>query len=179
LLIPLAGPLVNVAIAATLAVALWIGGHAEPWATGGSYLSVFGFDLMVINLVLAGFNMLPAFPMDGGRVLRALLSRPLGRVRATEIAAGLGRALAVVFGLYSLMNGAFMAAILSVFVFLAAGAEVAAIRDDERRRGGWGDGMWDAPAGYRWVSLGDGFWQLCPIRVEANHSDPRGPRPWR
>src|SRR4029077_7554803 len=118
---------------ATLAVALWIGGHAEPWATGGSYLSVFGFDLMVINLVLAGFNMLPAFPMDGGRVLRALLSRPLGRVRATEIAAGLGRALAVVFGVYALLNGVFLSAILAAFIFFAAGAEAASVRADERR----------------------------------------------
>lgn len=175
LLIAVAGPLVNVAIAGTLSMALWISGAFAPWS-GPSLISAFGADLVMINLVLAGFNMLPAFPMDGGRVLRALLSRPFGRVRATDIAAGLGRALALVFGVYALFNGAPLSAILAMFIFFAAGAEAASVRADERRRRGSESGIWTAPAGYRWVSLGHGCWQLAPIRVETT---PWERRSWR
>jgi len=177
LLIAIAGPLVNVAIAGSLALALWISGELAPWS-GPSMITALGADLVLINLVLAGFNMLPAFPMDGGRVLRAALSRPLGRVRATEIAAGLGRALALVFGVYALLNGVFLSAILALFIFVAAGAEAVAVREEERRREGSDRGIWTAPAGYRWVSLGHGFWQLAPIRVESNPS-PWERRSWR
>ena len=96
LLIALAGPAVNVGIAALLfplVVLLSLpGGLLAFWSTA---LGFFLVNLLVTNIVLVGFNLLPAFPMDGGRVLRAILAMPLGRLRATEIAAKVGIAIAV------------------------------------------------------------------------------------
>jgi len=179
LLITLAGPLVNVAIAGFLFLGLWAAGAWEPW-TEPSLAADFAGQLMFINVALAVFNMLPAFPMDGGRVLRAILSAPLGRYRATEIAAGLGRALALGLPLAGLWFGVFnpMYLVLAVFIYFAAGMELAQVRAEEPRRE-WGyddDGIRTAPPGYRWVSRGNGFWQLAPINV---HVDPRDPRSWR
>ena len=86
----------------------------------------------MVNLVLGLFNLIPAFPMDGGRVLRALLSGWVGRVRATQVAAGLGRGLAVLFGLYCLSQGFFVQVFLAAFIYLAAGLELAGVINDRR-----------------------------------------------
>jgi Zn-dependent protease len=182
LLITLAGPAVNVLIAGVLAAALAVGGWLDP-GSAESMVGAFVAQLMWINVVLAAFNMLPAFPMDGGRVLRALLSGPLGRLRATQIAAGVGRVLAVAFGLFCLANGLLMPAVLSLFVYLAAGAERDRVLAEERPRPAPGfGGMWVAPPGYYWVHQGNGAWQLAPIPVpsyEAPHDRPFDrTRPW-
>jgi len=179
LLITLAGPAVNVAIAAVLAASLGLVGLFDP---GSAESAIGGFvaELMWVNVVLAAFNMLPAFPMDGGRVLRALLSGSFGRLRATEIAVGVGRALAVVLGLACLMLGLWMQAMLAAFIFFAAGAELNSVALDERRRAAQNGARDDevirtAPPGYRWVSRGRGAWQLVPI-VVTGWDAPR--RPW-
>ena len=99
LMIALAGPAVNFAIVAVLVGLLAIGLPGPESLLGGFFVF-----LVLMNLVLGLFNLIPAFPMDGGRVLRALLSGWLGRVRATTVAATIGRALAVVFGVYSLFS---------------------------------------------------------------------------
>ena len=91
LLIALAGPAVNFCIIAALIVLQMVGLANFAY---GSWLDGFVENLILVNLVLGLFNLIPAFPMDGGRVLRALLSGWLGRARATSIAASLGRVLA-------------------------------------------------------------------------------------
>jgi Zn-dependent protease len=179
LLIALAGPAVNVAIA----LALWAGlGVLAGGRPAASSLESWAGNLLAMNLLMAGFNMIPAFPMDGGRVLRALLSGWLGRGLATEIAAALGRGLALTFGLYSLLSGAprgviLLRVVLAAFIFFVAGLELGQVRAEEHRRrrldGGSGDdsGVWVAPPGYLWVDRGNGVWQLAPIAVSAAEPD--------
>ncbi len=104
LLIALAGPAVNFAIVGALSVLSLIGLNALVAETiVGDLLG----ELMVVNLVLGLFNLIPAFPMDGGRVLRALLSGWLGRAQATTIAATIGRSLAVLFGIFGIIDDGF------------------------------------------------------------------------
>jgi Zn-dependent protease len=169
LLIAIAGPLVNVVIAGVLAAVLFLGGAPEDSVALPQFALVSGFlqQLLTINLVLAGFNMIPAFPMDGGRILRALLSGWLGRLRATEIAAGLGKLLAFGFGIWCLLQGDPIRACLGGFIFFAAQAELAQARAEEhqRRNPNGDDGFWVAPPGYQWVSGGDGVWRLAPLWV--------------
>ena len=159
LLIALAGPAVNFAIVLALTLLSPI------------FFGRFLTHLIVLNLILGLFNLVPAFPMDGGRVLRALLSGALGRLRATEIAAGIGKGLAVAFGLFSLWNGDWQPALLSAFIFFAASSELARVRDEERDDSD--DGVWTAPPGYHWVQRGAGKWQLIPVWI---HSGGRGQR---
>jgi Zn-dependent protease len=177
LAITLAGPAVNVLIAATLAATLWLGTALDPSAAG-SLAAGFVADLMWINVALAAFNMVPAFPMDGGRVLRAVLSGPLGRLRATEVAAGVGKALAVVFGVVSLYHSYPLQALLCAFVYMAAGAELGRVVAEERALRPFPHddrGVRFAPPGYRWVSRGQGAWQLVPIPVTAWQRPGAGP----
>lgn len=116
--VALAGPLVNVAIAATLLAVL-----TATRLSGTSFLAsqaAFLWPLMWINLFLIAFNLLPAFPMDGGRVLRALLAQRLEYVRATRIAARIGQGMAVLFLLSSYPLGNPMLALIGVFIFFGA-----------------------------------------------------------
>lgn len=125
--VALAGPAVNLAIAAVLFG--WL--HAvNGWQPAGS-LSLAGgpfFErLLVANLFLAGFNMLPAFPMDGGRVVRALLAMRTDKLRATRIAARLGQGMALLFGFAGLIGNPFLL-FIAVFVWIGATQESAAER---------------------------------------------------
>src|SRR6185295_14663652 len=100
--IAIAGPLVNVVIAGILVA---LGGHIDFTGTlSTGAVPDFLTRLATVNIFLVLFNLIPAFPMDGGRVLRALLTFGLGRQRATTIAARIGQALAFVFGFIGLMN---------------------------------------------------------------------------
>jgi Zn-dependent protease len=181
LVIALAGPAVNVALAAALFAAGGLVRAAGPSGSAGM-VGVFLGDLLLVNLLLAGFNLIPIFPMDGGRVLRALLSIPIGRLRATEVAAAIGRGLAILAGLACvgamLVTGQpilLMQVVLAVFIYLAAGAELGQVRAEERRLRAA-----DAPAGYSWIYRGKGVWQLAPVIV-VEDPDPlslRGSRRW-
>jgi len=177
-MIALAGPAVNFAIAAAL-TPLVILGAGEPGSASapGLFLDV----LLQINLVLGLFNLIPAFPMDGGRVLRALLSSWLGRARATTVASRLGRFLALLFGALAVwtLNPIHLA--LAAFIYFAARAEEAQVLFEERERGSGVDsqGIWTAPPGYRWVSRGNGIWQLAPTVTVGFGDSTRNASPWR
>ena len=121
-LIAIAGPLVNVAIA--FGLVLFAGAHLDMSNLAGlENTSVpLANRLAVVNLFLALFNMIPAFPMDGGRVLRALLATRLGFVRATEIAAFIGQGFAFAMGFAGLFGNAILI-FIAIFVYLAASAE--------------------------------------------------------
>ncbi|AGA26260.1 site-2 protease family protein [Singulisphaera acidiphila] len=176
--IALAGPAVNVVIAAILALVLGLGLFDGPGTP--VILGAFAMNLLSINIVLVLFNMIPAFPMDGGRVLRAALSGWLGRVRATMIAASIGRGLATLFGLYSLVHGDWFQVILAMFIYVVAGAELRQVlaegrSDSDSDSHNGSDDVWVAPPGFRWVSRGKGVWQLAPIVVHTSNR----PSPWR
>ena len=130
LLIALAGPLVNVAIAILLffagGVALNFGlveAQSLLTADGPPTLATLWGWLFLANVGLAVFNMIPAFPMDGGRVLRAALAMRLGFSRGTQIATAIGQAVAFAFGLFGVLSGNFLLVILALFVFMGAGQE--------------------------------------------------------
>jgi Zn-dependent protease len=120
--VALAGPAVNVVIAAVLLAGLLVTGGFTPvkelGVTGGSFWQ----RLIVLNLILVTFNLLPAFPMDGGRVLRALLALRLGRRRATAIAANVGQGMAILFGIVGFFYNPFPI-FIAIFVYLGAQAE--------------------------------------------------------
>jgi stage IV sporulation protein FB len=95
----------------------------------------------VVNLGLLFFNLLPAFPMDGGRVLRSALTPKMGRLKATLIAARLGKAMAVLFGVYGFLTHQWMLVVIAFFVFISAGNEYHFVQMQEAARrsafGGW------------------------------------------
>jgi Zn-dependent protease/CBS domain-containing protein len=121
-LVAIAGPLVNVAIAAVLVVAFGASLDASHLA-GVDKPAVSMIDrLAAVNLFLVAFNLIPAFPMDGGRVLRALLASRLGYVRATEIAASIGQVVAFGLGFLGLFGNPLLI-FIAIFVYLAASSE--------------------------------------------------------
>ncbi len=123
IVIAIAGPLVNVVIA--LVLFLVLGARFDARAVAHVDDPTYGLlaRLAGINVFLVLFNLIPAFPMDGGRVLRALLAFRLGRRRATEIAARIGQGLAFLFGFLGLFYGNPILVFIAIFVFLAAQGE--------------------------------------------------------
>ena len=122
----LAGPAFNLVVALFLWLGLALAGSDYSLQTAGRG-EAFALQLMWINVVLAGFNLLPAFPLDGGRALRALLSRVTSRERATAIAAGIGQGAAVLLGLIGLTYNPWLA-LIAVFLWFAARSELAMVR---------------------------------------------------
>jgi Zn-dependent protease/CBS domain-containing protein len=125
LLVTLAGPLSNVVLAAVLFGILKASHHDVLADVGAPGHAPFLAQLFFINVSLAVFNLVPAFPMDGGRAVRALLSMRMDAASATRAAAVLGRSIAVFFGITGLMLSAPMLVLIAVFVWFAAGAEAA------------------------------------------------------
>jgi Zn-dependent protease/CBS domain-containing protein len=121
-LVAIAGPLVNVAIAVVLIAVTPTHLSTAHFAAMESPKVSMIDRLAEVNLFLAVFNMIPAFPMDGGRVLRALLAIRLGHVRATEIAATIGQWAAFGFGFVGLFYNPLLI-FIAIFVYLAAASE--------------------------------------------------------
>ena len=125
--VALAGPAVNALIAGVLFVISFLVGvrpeiQAFRWA-GGSFLN----NLMVVNFWLLAFNLIPAFPMDGGRVLRALLATRLEYSQATLVAARVGQFMAFIFGFVGLFTDPFLV-FIALFVWLGAEQESATVQ---------------------------------------------------
>jgi Zn-dependent protease len=125
LAIAVAGPAVNVVIAASLMAGLIVGGGSVAATMGAAWGTSFIGSLIWVNLILVLFNALPAFPMDGGRVLRALLALAVPHIQATRVAAGVGQVLAVGLAIIGLLTN-WMLVFVALFVFFAARQEAAA-----------------------------------------------------
>ncbi len=121
-LVAIAGPLVNVAIAILLVILFGAALNERSLAALESTHVSMADRLAAVNIFLVLFNMIPAFPMDGGRVLRALLAIRLGHVRATEIAAKIGQLTAFGLGFIGLFWNPLLM-FIAIFVYLAAASE--------------------------------------------------------
>jgi Zn-dependent protease/CBS domain-containing protein len=132
LIIAIAGPAVNVVIALCLFLIVGARGNLDPrsFVQTGDLL----VNLLKINVWIVLFNLLPAFPMDGGRVLRALLATRLNYARATQIAASIGQGCAFVFGFFGLIGNPFLI-FIALFVYIGASQEaaLAQMKDVSRR----------------------------------------------
>ena len=128
LMVALAGPAVNVVIALLLLLIVplrvYLGMDAESLEqlVSAPTIQTLLFYLLVANIMLVAFNLIPAFPMDGGRVFRALLSFSMDRTKATEIAASLGQVLAVIFFILGLFLNPFLV-LIALFIFIGAYGE--------------------------------------------------------
>ena len=149
LVVALAGPAVNVvlAIVCALMIAVLIGPaqlmgllssgrfwnllngqvHINAMSAAGSFVLDALLQLLFVNVVMVGFNMLPAFPMDGGRVLRALLAMTTDYPRATRIAASVGQVMAVLFFIVGMWIPFPMLMLIALFVWIGGGAEAAQV----------------------------------------------------
>ena len=120
--ITLAGPAVNVVIALLLFMILYLTGNLGPLTnisvTEGSFIQ----KLMLVNVVLVVFNVLPAFPMDGGRILRAVLAMHMNYTKATQVAVSIGQGMAFLFGFIGLFTNPFLV-IIALFVWIGATME--------------------------------------------------------
>ncbi len=125
--VALMGPVVNVVISAVLFAYLFVTGGLAPMSgltiASGSFLE----RLMVVNISLVLFNIIPAVPMDGGRVLRALLAMHLEYVRATQIAANIGQGMAFLLGFIGLFSNPFLV-FIALFVWIGASQEASMVQ---------------------------------------------------
>jgi Zn-dependent protease len=131
-LVAVAGPVVSLVLAVIFAMPMLLDSGTtaltallhRPWSAGTPLL----FELARINVLLAAFNLLPAFPMDGGRILRSILWPRIGFFRATSWATQLGRCLAIACFVYALISHNISLTIISLFVYMGAEAESQAVR---------------------------------------------------
>jgi Zn-dependent protease len=126
--VALAGPAVNVVIAATLYAWLWATSSFAPIDEVNVVQGPFLERLMMVNAFLVGFNLLPAFPMDGGRVVRALLATRMEYTQATQVAATLGQSMAFLFGFVGLTSGNPFLIFIALFVWIGAAQEASMVQ---------------------------------------------------
>lgn len=131
LLIAFAGPLVNLSLAAVAALTMYLIGYDLWIPEEGNYRHLFLNFALVGNLILGLFNLLPAFPMDGGRILRSLLALFLGHALATRIAGGLGQLFALAFCVYSIWKQEYIYVLLGGFVFMSASSAISHLGEND------------------------------------------------
>ncbi len=131
IVVALMGPAVNVAIAAVLFLIVGLPGEEELLAPSLEP-AAFARAVLTANIFLAVFNMIPAFPMDGGRVLRAILSFRSDRVTATRWAARVGQTLALGFGILGLFAGNLILVLIAFFIWIGAAAEASSAEVETR-----------------------------------------------
>lgn len=183
LVVALAGPAVNFVIAAGLLPFVMLA--ALPAADSATEMLRLGFaeQLLVANLILAVFNLLPAFPMDGGRVLRSLLAMRMGHLRATEVAARVGRWMALFLGIMGLYYN-WMLVLLAVFIFVAGTAELLSARVRAMGQGfeaqahpqshgfrGWQTRSWSPTSGAPWNQSNTSGWDHADDIIEGEVID--------
>jgi Zn-dependent protease/CBS domain-containing protein len=135
LVVAISGPLVNVIIAAAIWLAFGIQAVFHPgydFFQSGNFLQ----KLMVWNVIMVVFNLVPAFPMDGGRILRAVFAMFMEYGAATRRAASIGQGIAMMVAIYMLLNHTFQPMLLLIcfFIFMAAGQEAATVTQQEATR---------------------------------------------
>ena len=123
LIVAIAGPAVNVVIAAVLILIFGVQLVPENLSNIQDPTVSMAAKLAAANVFLVVFNLIPAFPMDGGRVLRALLAMRMSHAQATQWAAAIGQGFAIAFGILGIFSGNVMLIVIAVFVFLAASGE--------------------------------------------------------
>jgi Zn-dependent protease/CBS domain-containing protein len=134
IVVALAGPAVTLVIALALIFLLEARFDLSQMAQLEQAQSTLTGRIAAANLVLFAFNLIPAFPMDGGRVLRALLAVWMGFTRATRVAASIGQGLAIIFGFLGLFGNPLLV-LVAVFIFLAASGEAGYVQAREYTRG--------------------------------------------
>ncbi len=140
-IVAVAGPAVNVVIAILMGlVALGAGLPLfNPLLVSGGAVG-FGLEalfsyIFFYNILLAVFNLLPAFPLDGGRIFRSMLALKLDYVQATNVASTVGRVIAILLGLYGLFNGGIFLIFIAIFIFTAGSQEAQMVRVRSAMRG--------------------------------------------
>ena len=184
--IALAGPAVNLVLVFLLApivvAALFFYGSTlpldpktdlvgDPWGMAIRFLGL----ICIGNIILLVFNLLPAFPMDGGRVLRALLSIPLGLIPATAVAAGIGCVLAIGMAAFGLIEKHPFLILAGGFVVFAGQMELAGLRRFEAYRKREQQRLRDRPPVEALVRMGDPLDPSVPMRPIGT-IEPVGPR---
>ncbi len=135
--VAIAGPAVNIFISCVLGLILFdkvpeLLNRYDPIDINRLSIQEFFFVIFIGNIFLAMFNLLPAFPMDGGRILRAILALKFSRKKATQWASWIGRIFALAFIVYGLYSSNYILAFIGVFVFFSAGMEYRQLELEER-----------------------------------------------
>ena len=141
IVVAIAGPAVNVLIAAMMAIVLLIAGGINESLQSNPIRLGFLQQLFAVNVILVVFNLIPAFPMDGGRILRAILAMRFGHLRGTSIAARIGRYLALLMMVVGLFTS-FSLILVGIFVLVAGFKELMDARRQAIGESGW------MPAGF-------------------------------
>jgi Zn-dependent protease len=134
LVIALAGPAVNIVIAASIFIGTLLLVGTGSMLSAGLFSGSFLLRLMWANVALAVFNLLPAFPMDGGRVLRSMLALAMPYRQATEVAVRVGQVMAVLFVFGALLGNA-MLLLIALFVWVAGRSEAEMVRQEAESTG--------------------------------------------